>query len=468
MSYPVRGLRVRLTGFYLAGFTLFLLAGWIGLAWTVDRSLHTGIDQSLTETLLAARDVYAQDRGEFSTEVLLAAHVISELIYADRAMVAFAPDGRQIARSRHFVGAPVIDSLRPDLVGDEPTTIHTSTGRARAIGTILPGGVRLVVAISLDPVDRHRRALLIAMLLLFPLLGIAGFAGLWLARQALRPMTGLAESAGAIGAMVGQGARSLPRLPAHPVADELGRLTTEFNRLLDRLAEALERERSLSERQRRFLQDAAHELRTPIAIVRSEAEAALAGRREAESDAQALAVIAGETARMASVVGDLLWLTRTESESAAAASERLYLDDLVPQLLIRVRRLPVAQDRDLRLGHFDVAPIQGNRTLIERAILSLLENALFHGAPAPVEVSAGRDDTTPPTSWVRVRDFGPGIPPDQVEYLFERFTRRNTAVPGSGLGLAIAKRAAEIHHGRLEVEHPDGGGIAFTLRLPAA
>lgn len=468
MSYPLRGLRVRLTGFYLAGFTLFLLAGWIGLAWTVDRSLHQGIDRSLTETIRAAREVYAQDRGEFSSEVFLVAHVISELIYADRALAGYTPDGRRIAKSRHFVGSPAIDNLRSVEVGERPTTIQTSSGRARAIATVLPGGTRLVVAISLDPVDRHRRALIVAVIVLLPLVAVAGVAGLYLARRALAPMTRFAAAAGSIGAVVESGARSLPRLPAHPVADELGQLTGEFNRLLDRLAMALERERSLSEGQRRFLQDAAHELRTPIAIVRSEAEAALAAHRNPESDEQALGVIAAETTRMASLVDGLLWLTRSESESALSATERLFLDDLVPALLIRVRRLPAARDRDIRVGHFDVAPIQGNRALIERAILSLLENALVHGAPAPVEVSAGRDAAASPTSWVRVRDYGPGIPPDQVDRLMDRFTRLHTAVPGSGLGLAIARRAAEVHGGRLEVEHPADGGIAFTLRLPAA
>ena len=467
MTYPVRGIRVRLTLFYLVGFTLFLLAGWAGLAWRVDRALHRAIDRSLNETVISAAEVYAEDKGEFASEPDLVAHVISELMYADRAMIAFTPDGRVVGRSRIFRSAPSLGGLAPGSVGKSIVTIETPTGRARARAAQLPGGTTLVVAISLELVDRQRRMLMIAVLLLLPLLVLAGGVGLYLARRALAPISRLAEAANTVAAGVGAEPGPFPRLPDHPVPDELGQLTSSFNRLLDRLSAALEQVRTLLRHQQAFLEDAAHELRTPIAIVRSEAEAALAGARSPDADSRALTVVAGEATRMAAVVGDLLWLARSEATGARLTRKRLFLDDLVPELLPRIRRVPGAEGREIRLGHFEVAPARGDRILIDRALVCLLENAILHAAPAPIEISAGQDDGAAPTSWVRVRDWGPGIPPDKVDRLFERFARLNTAVPGSGLGLAIARRVAELHGGRLDVEHPADGGVAFVLRLPA-
>lgn len=238
--------------------------------------------------------------------------------------------------------------------------------------------------------------------------------------------------------------------------------------LLDQGSRALRREREVAEQQRRFLADAAHELRTPIAIIRSAAEVSLAGDDSAEERKDALASVAQEAARLGSLVADLLALAREGTATAVEAREPVFLDDLAHRVVGRLRRLPIAAGREITLGDFDEAPVRANPALAERAIFALVHNALVHAAGSRIELSAGRDDTGKGrASWIRVRDWGPGVPPEAESRVFERFERLDPAAPGSGLGLAIARQIAEVHGGTLTLERPDGGGTAFVLRLPS-
>jgi signal transduction histidine kinase len=134
----------------------------------------------------------------------------------------------------------------------------------------------------------------------------------------------------------------------------------------------------------------------------------------------------------------------------------------------RLRRLPIAAGREITFGEFGEAPVRANPALAERAILALVHNGLVHAAGSRIELSAGQDRSgSASESWIRVRDWGPGVPPDAESRVFERFERLDPAGPGSGLGLAIARQIAEVHGGSLSLERPDGGGTAFVLRVPS-
>lgn len=214
-------------------------------------------------------------------------------------------------------------------------------------------------------------------------------------------------------------------------------------------------------------------MRTPVAILQSQAEVALGSDLSAEEYREALTGMASEARNLSSIVGNLLLLARADADAAPKTRSRVYLDDLVNDVFARVRALPMAcagtgQPR-LRRGEFEAAPVQGDPDLLQRAILALMENALIHGYPAPVEVSTGVDGGDgAKTAWIRVRDWGPGIPVGKEEAIFERFQRFNPAAPGSGLGLPIARWIARMHGGTLAVDRPPDGGAAFTLRVPAA
>ena len=334
---------------------------------------------------------------------------------------------------------------------------------------LLPDGVRLLIAMPLAPLELRLEQLRLTLLVGLPLiLLLGGLVGAAASTSALKPITRLASAADVIAGEVASGATTFSALPPASAPDEIGRLTRAIEELLEQGSRALRRDREVAEQQRRFLADAAHELRTPVAIIRSAAEVSLAGDDDAEQRRDALTAIAQEATRLGSLVADLLALAREGSATAVEAREPVYLDDLAHRVVGRLRRLPIAAGREITFGEFGEAPVRANPALAERAIFALVHNALVHAAGSRIELSAGQDTRGEhQASWIRVRDWGPGVPPDAEARVFERFERLDPAAPGSGLGLAIARQIAEVHGGTLTLERPDGGGTAFLLLLPS-
>ena len=265
-----------------------------------------------------------------------------------------------------------------------------------------------------------------------------------------------------------QGATRFDRLPAPVANDEVATLTRAFNLLVDRLSVALERERALAGRQRRFLADAAHELRTPVTILRSEAEVTLRGDADLAGYRRALEHIVLEANELGNLVADLLLLARDDAGAIAPVRQPFYLDDTANRVLRRIRVLPAAAGHEFRRGEFEAAPVVGDPSLVERALFALVHNALCHAPGSTVELSTGATNGGQPEgSWVRVRDDGPGIPTDLREQAFERFARLRTGTPGSGLGLAIARAIVQAHGGTLILEETTVGA-SFLMRFPAS
>jgi signal transduction histidine kinase len=303
-----------------------------------------------------------------------------------------------------------------------------------------------------------------------PLILLLGaIVGLAASRRALQPVIALSSAADRIGEAVLRGDVE-PPLPANGTPDEVGHLRDALERLVRRGSRAHQQERAVAERQRAFLADAAHELRTPVAIIRSEAEASLAADADPAAHRAALGAIAREAESLGVLVGDLLALARERNADDPEGHELLYLDDVAHRVVARTRKLPVTEGREITFGDFGEAPVRGNSELIERAVLALVHNALVHAAPSRIELAAGTSTTgTGPTAWIAVRDWGPGIPPEERERVFERFARLDSRRPGSGLGLAIARQIAEVHGGTLALSPATAGGpTEFVLSFPAA
>ncbi|HEX5634398.1 MAG TPA: HAMP domain-containing sensor histidine kinase, partial [Gemmatimonadales bacterium] len=298
---------------------------------------------------------------------------------------------------------------------------------------------------------------------------LGALVGLAASRSALQPVIQLARGADVIAEAMARGETELPPLPPAVVPDdEVGQLRHALEGLLRRGSETHRALLDAAERQRAFLADAAHELRTPVAIIRSQAEASLAADASPEAHRDALAAIARESEALGALVGDLLALARERGAGQAEVREGAYLDDVAHEAVARARKLPAAQGREIALGEFGEAPVLANRPLLERAVLALVHNALVHAAPSPIELSAGTDTSrSRPVAWLAVRDWGPGIPAGEADRIFERFSRLDARRPGSGLGLAIARQVAELHGGTLTLETPADGGARFVLRLPA-
>jgi heavy metal sensor kinase len=289
----------------------------------------------------------------------------------------------------------------------------------------------------------------------------AATGGYVLAKRSLAPVSAMTSRAAAISAT-----NLHERLPVSG-GDELVGLARVVNDLLDRLENSFEQ-------QRRFMQDASHELRTPAAILRAETDVTLSrAHRDEEEYRASISVMQDAARRLTRIVDDLFLLARADAGHLVMHREPLYLEELVHDAARGVRQ--VADQRGVRVALGDVieAPFEGDADLLGRLLLNLLDNAIKYSPEnGTVDVAMaqrhGRYE-------ISVVDAGPGIPPDAQQRVFERFFRvdsvrsrsENGATSGAGLGLAIARRIAELHGGQLDLVESRSGRTEFRIALPS-
>jgi signal transduction histidine kinase len=219
--------------------------------------------------------------------------------------------------------------------------------------------------------------------------------------------------------------------------------------------------------------DASHELRTPVAILRTEAQVTLARPKRTEAEYRESAVVMADVAqRLARIVDDLFLLARADAGHLTPQQEQVDLEDIVHSAVRSVQAIAETCRVEVRITALQDAPLNGDRDLLGRILLNLLDNAIKHSpAGGVVEVSLVRETAN---YVVAVTDSGPGIPIESRERVFERFVRLDSsrtrsdhsATAGAGLGLAIARWAAEAHGGSLVVAESRPGHTTFHLTLP--
>jgi signal transduction histidine kinase len=263
-------------------------------------------------------------------------------------------------------------------------------------------------------------------------------------RRALRPIIAASALAERIGP-----ARTELRLPERGMPQEVVPLVRAVNQALDRLEEGFRG-------QREFTADAAHELRTPLAILRTQIDM-IADRELAKS-------LRDDIESMSRLVNQLLDIAELET-FVISEGEIADLTTIATDVAAYVAPLALSQHKTVAVtGAHHPAPVRGNADTLGRAVRNLVENALAHTAPGTtVEISvAGAGE-------LRVADRGPGVPSAEREQIFQRFWRRDRRRVGSaGLGLAIVKRIAEMHGATVSVADRQGGGAIFTIRFPGA
>ena len=395
-------------------------------------------------------------------------------------LLVLAPDGTVRFASGHLNGAP---PRIPAAVIVEADEHGRSVATVAAPGLAPRGGSQVeglrVVAVRwasssergivvagqstafvADQVAGLRLFLLISAIVTLIVVAIVS----WLvAGRAVRPLATLAETTSAI-ATTGDHSR---RIALGPSSDEVGRLSTSFNAMLERLGSAQAGLTAALAAQQRLVADASHELRTPLSTIRSNAEFLRARPDATEDDrAAAIADIATETERMSRLVEGLLVLARAD---AGVASELRPVDirSIADEEVRRIRPPRLGRDTapDIRVIADGAALVLGDADALGRAIRVLLDNAFRHGA-APVEVRVAHRDGR---VHVEVCDAGPGIPAEIEERVFERFYRADPARSGegTGLGLSIARAIVEQHGGAIRVTRAEAGGAAAIIELPA-
>jgi two-component system OmpR family sensor kinase len=314
---------------------------------------------------------------------------------------------------------------------------------------------------SLSTRDQILRALGTGLLVGAIVAILAAFALGWvLAGAALRPIHRLTQTAQAVGA-----GRDFSRRVEHPGPDdEVGRLAKTFNAMLAELQAAYQQVEEALEKQRRFVADVSHELRTPLTTINGNVELL---RREPpisdEDRTEVLSDMAGESKRLIRLVRDLLVLARADARRPSQG-EPVWIEPLV-QDVCRQARLLGAGRTIVCESPLDVA-VCGQADSLKQVLLILLDNAIKHGdgvITVVTRVADGRVVTS-------VSDAGPGVDPELLPHLFERFARGRSdgADSGIGLGLAIAKALVEAQGGTITVESLPGQGTTFSVTLSQA
>jgi heavy metal sensor kinase len=290
---------------------------------------------------------------------------------------------------------------------------------------------------------------------------LAAVGGYFLARRSFSPVVAMSNQAERIGAKNMQ-----DRLVVRNMKDELGQLALSFNRLLDRLDESFQH-------QRRFVADASHELRTPVAILAGEADVALSkADRSPDEYRESLEILRKEALRLKQIVEDLFTLTRADIGQLPLTPSSFYLDELVGNCVRNFRTLAQAKQIGLTCTQCPELLVVADEALLRRMFLNLLDNAIkYTPKGGAVTVACDRGTTEYIVSF---SDNGPGIPAELQPRIFERFFRadesrgrQDSASGGAGLGLAICRWIAEAHHGKLELTKSDAAGSTFTFTLPA-
>lgn len=288
------------------------------------------------------------------------------------------------------------------------------------------------------------------------LLGLIG--GWWLAGRAIKPIDTISRTA----SRIAEGNLS-ERIDISGTDSELDQLGLVLNRTFERLDASFER-------QRRFTADASHELRTPVAILIAETQRILKRERTPEEYREALRTCGDTADRMRRLIEALLTLSRQEADGGTTR-EPCDLSAILRDIVEHLR--PLAAGRAVQIEtHLQPAPCRADPAALSILAANLVRNAIQHQAPDSIDrsvhITAGRDGDR---VFFVVSDTGPGIKPEDLPHIFERFYRADKARTGdsghTGLGLAIAHAIVENHGGTIEARSSSGNGATFTVRLPA-
>lgn len=452
---PIR-LRVA-AAFAIAMAVVLALTGWL-LYIRLDSHLSLALDRQLRlrsqdlATLVRESEASLADTGgspfieagESYAQLLdLRGRVLDATPPLGAAMLLTASELRAARNETIFGGRSSVPGL------DEPSRLLASP--------LVRRGRQLVLVVGATTEDRAetlsslRNELLITGPIALLLASLAGYA---LAGLALRPVESMRRRAEAISAETpGE------RLPVPETGDEVERLGETLNAMLNRLEDALERERE-------FVADAGHELRTPLALLRTELELALRHAESPEELREAVRSSSQEVDRLAQLADDLLLAARSDRGKLALRLERLTTSELLTSVARRFEWRAQETDRPLHVVVDGGTLVEGDRIRLEQALGNLVDNALRHGG-GEVRLSTRESDALVE---LHVRDEGNGFPPEFLDHAFDRFARpdETRSRGGSGLGLSIVQVIAGAHGGSAHVANLDPKGADAWVALPAS
>ena len=415
---PLTALRLRLTAWYVGTLGVILVLLGMGLFVVVRHQFARQLDVSLQQATLELERAARIREQESKAAEGAVVDAVDELHIPDRQLYLF-----------DTTGAPVKPPVAPAWIRDEARRAasagivdarhhvrHQATVRMHAERFTLPSGTPMIAVAAADQVELEDQYA--ALIVVF---GGAALAAL---------------------VLVAAGGYFLSRKSTEPVERNIAHM-------------------------RRFMADAAHELRTPVAVMRTTAEVTLQQERGTESYQNALGVVEREAERLGGIVDDLLTLARADAGERAVRRQRVFRDDIALDAADAARTLAVAKGVGLDVGTFEEAAIEADPTLIRQLIMNLVHNAIkFTPAGGDVRVDIELRDGHPV---LVVADTGIGISPEHLPHVFDRFFRGDPArvrSEGAGLGLSIARWIAELHHAEITLDSSPGTGTRVEVVFP--
>ena len=457
----VRSLRFRLALWYFCTVAAICSLAAGGYWFAIASALNRALDQGLRYRLVGLRH-FLEDGDPQGNQGIAAK--LNEISRIGELYQVFDARGVLIAESyglaRHRVPRQPPQDLGVDIRygegGTEDFPLRLAWQKARI------GGQTLVLGAA-DPQRKFEgvlRAFTSIVLLSTPfILAVATLCGLWLGRRALAPVARITDDARAIGE------RNLSsRLAVPQSRDELQQLSETLNEMLGRIEQSFTRIKQ-------FTGDASHELRAPMTLIYAAAEYSLRRERSRDELVVSMEKILRESRRTTTLIDDLLLLARGDAGRETAELKWIDAAPVLRDVAEQATAMGATKKIEVNL-HLDAdgLPVKANETRLRRLLLILVDNAVKFTPFGGTVTVEGRKNATDVT--MSVADTGPGISPDDLPHIFERFWRadrvRSRESGGTGLGLPIAKQIAERHGASIGVRSEVGHGSAFTVRMRLA
>lgn len=441
-------IKIRITLWYAAFLLLLLVVFNFFLYFTISRLLYKN-----TEDLIKA------DAAQVESIIQLQGYsiVIAEtykIIATNTYFVVYDAKGNTGLKSEELP-----EALNMPLQKEQTRYVFTESHGWAVYDKQLSSNGNIVgwirIGRSLDSLLATLQNLKLIMFISIPLyILLATLGGLFLAGRALRPIDYITRTARDISK--GDMAQRL-KMPA--AKDEVGRLATTFNEMLDRLETFIKKERQ-------FTSDASHELRTPISIISAQAEQALASKRGTSEYIRALKSVSKESKKMSYIITQLLMLYRSDEGKYDLSFEPLDLNLITEEVVNEYKNISIEKGIGINFKPAGIIKIKADQTLITRLLINLIDNAINYnekGGKVDVEILNEKK-----MAKIIVEDNGVGILSEDIPHIFDRFYQADSARNGhgTGLGLSIVKWIVDVHKGEIFVESKIDKGTTFIVRLP--
>jgi signal transduction histidine kinase len=444
-------LRARVTLWAVGVVSVALVVFATGAAWSLRQELVENLDKDIKAEAQGFFSALQQQRVDWGNRRRVEAFFdqSKRLRY-----IGIRNDAGQVLyRSRELEKGPAF------LMAETPKQNIAWNGRALRFGVFHQDGIILVIGGETKEITETVEQLLLAYVVVLPMVIVAaGFGAWWIARRAVAPVEAIAAQAETISA-----SDLHQRLPAPSSQDEIAHLTSVLNGMFDRLQRSFDQVT-------RFTSDASHELKTPLALMRAEAESELNDLNANSDQRQLCASIIKQCLELSQIIDGLLFLSRADNRRLALEQETVDLTSLVRELREDAEILALPLNLTLQCDLPSELRVRGDRRLLSRALMNLIDNAIkYNRAGGAVVISAlvHRE-----TAVLTIRNNGDGIFGEAKEKVFDRFYRGDSlsgdVAAGHGLGLSIAREIARAHTGDVTLLRSDRQWTEFCMTLPIA